>query len=322
MSDDDDDEQAPVAVFGDESSAARAALGEHTTASAACAVATTLCALFRARGYSIDAYCKVARADVAIEAARVYDASDDADVDEFVRRALGIGERSAIDASPLARAATLRRVRVAGRDPATGARVVALVGDAYARTRRTLRARKALAVDAVPSVVEAAGGDGVGRLIVVAWREPATASAAVTPAVRAAFARAAPHAAVEFFARDELCYRVLEHALQPLAWARVDASPHERDPSRLQEMSVDDPVARFFAWPPGAIVRITRADAREGRIDEYRVVVDVERPMRAVAAAAKQPSTSKAARRAKATTTKTIVESPPRIDIDEVPPAR
>lgn len=247
----------------------------HTTVSAAATVVTTLRRMFAARGYTL------------VGPRTHYDATRAADVERFARDEWHVDDVRLVEASVSARAAALRRLVVAAID-CEGRPVVALVGDVRARTRAVVRDAKQLRVDNVRPTLAAARAVVLGddtlrraastehmRVVVIEWNSSTTTRRLASAAVRAAFARDESVDVVEFFARAELMYVVVDHHWQPAAFRRVDAPPvHEPRAERLAEMRTDDPVARYYAFAAGAVVEVERVDSRDGHTREWRHVVD------------------------------------------------
>lgn len=87
-------------------------------------------------------------------------------------------------------------------------------------------------------------------------------------------------ASLEAFCAEELRYNVTKHELVPPhrrvegeEWEKLVAEVPSVSRESLPTISVDDPVVRYFGWPPGTVVRIDRRLGEQQQYPYFRVVV-------------------------------------------------
>jgi DNA-directed RNA polymerase subunit H (RpoH/RPB5) len=76
---------------------------------------------------------------------------------------------------------------------------------------------------------------------------------------------------VQFFNAKQLYYNVTRHALVPRHEV-VDAPPDGVSTAQLPHLLASDPVAQYYAWPTGTVVRVWRGFGGEGRVPYFRLV--------------------------------------------------
>lgn len=76
--------------------------------------------------------------------------------------------------------------------------------------------------------------------------------------------------AIQFFQARDLCVNVTRHELVPKHDV-VDAEPH--DPAHLPKMLSSDPVAQWYHWKAGTVVRVWRNFGGHEPVPYLRVVV-------------------------------------------------
>ena len=83
--------------------------------------------------------------------------------------------------------------------------------------------------------------------------------------------RACEAEGVQFFTAKQLCYNVTRHALVPRHEV-VGAPPAGVTTAQLPRLLVSDPVAQYYAWPVGTIVRVWRGFGGGERVPYFRLV--------------------------------------------------
>ena len=76
---------------------------------------------------------------------------------------------------------------------------------------------------------------------------------------------------VQFLLARHVCVNVTKHHLVP-THIRVDRPPDGMTPNDLPKMFETDPIAQYYAWPPGTVVRIERRFGGHEPVPYFRVV--------------------------------------------------
>ena len=77
--------------------------------------------------------------------------------------------------------------------------------------------------------------------------------------------------AMQFFCARVLCYNVSQHSLVP-RHERVEKPPEGVSVEALPKLPDTDPVAQYYHWPVGTVVRVWRCFSGHEPVPYYRVV--------------------------------------------------